>query len=104
MAHRSVGHPAGLAIILKVKRRRHLGGPFIRCRYELAGHDIGGWLTPDENFKACAPSPSSQDYAVRSSSASTPACTSLVEFRGRWRHLCLRKIHNRPKYERHISW
>src|SRR5690349_11788029 len=42
MAHRSVGHPVGFAIILKLERRRHLDGPFIRCRYELAGHDKSG--------------------------------------------------------------
>ena len=38
--------PAGVrAIRLDIERnahrkeRRHLGGPFVRCRYELAGHD-----------------------------------------------------------------
>src|SRR5437868_5887685 len=31
MAHRSVGHPVGLAIVLKVRRWRHLGGPYSRA-------------------------------------------------------------------------
>ena len=31
MAHRSVGHPVGLAINLKPKRRLHLGGPQSRA-------------------------------------------------------------------------
>ena len=31
MAHRSVGHPVWTAIILKLKRRRHLDGPHLRA-------------------------------------------------------------------------
>jgi len=31
MAHRSVGHPVGLAIGLKVKRRHHVDGPHLRA-------------------------------------------------------------------------
>jgi len=35
MAHRSVGHPDGFAIILKVKLWRHLGGPHLRAMTRL---------------------------------------------------------------------
>src|ERR1043165_4076411 len=35
MAHRSVGHPVGLVIILKVKRWRHLDGPHLRAMTSL---------------------------------------------------------------------
>ena len=31
MAHRSVGHPVGFVITLKIKRWRHLGGPHSRA-------------------------------------------------------------------------
>jgi len=31
MAHRSVGHPVGFAIVLQSGRRRHLGGPHSRA-------------------------------------------------------------------------
>jgi len=31
MAHRSVGHPVGFAIVLQLERRRHLDGPHLRA-------------------------------------------------------------------------
>ena len=31
MARRSAGHPVGFAIVLQIKRRRHLDGPHVRA-------------------------------------------------------------------------
>src|SRR6185503_10697141 len=71
MAHRSVGHPVGLAIVLKVKRRRHLGGPHSRA---MTSWIFSIQLNSAPNFGSNAPTPRCSLDAAALTAPPLPAC------------------------------